>query len=39
MPSTFTNKAIDFNESDVKRRDTIGCIEQYTTPNSKYTGG
>ena len=27
-----------FNKSAVKRRSTLGGLDQYTTPNTKYTG-
>ena len=27
-----------YNKSAVKRRSTLGGLDQYTTPNTKYTG-
>ena len=26
-------------KSDIKHQNTLGCLEQYTAPNSQYTGG
>ena len=26
-------------KGDVNRRNTIGCLDQYTAPNNKYIGG
>ena len=30
---------IQIKNSDVKRRNTLGCLDQNTTPNNKYTEG
>ena len=30
---------LNMDKSDVKRRRTLGCLDQYMTPNSQYTGG